>query len=225
MFKVTINNSTYEFPDRITIPQWKEIMRWDLEQPHNWGFILASALGCHPADLAQTSDAQLQLLIGILIEKLSQRTETAGKDLTQLTFGEWIDLDCYISSGVRTNIDAMLGILGQTEYSDEGLHKIEAYNNYRTYIYKQYSELFGLEWNEDEMVDTGEEPVDPQSVPEGWFSIIIGLSSDNLLNIDSVTGQPLIKTLNFMAHQKSRQIADNFKKYKQQKENELQRRR
>jgi len=228
MFQVTIDNTTYNFPNRIEIPLWKEIMKRDFEQPHQWALILSKALGCHPKELSEVSDKQLELLIGYLAGLIHQRKETSMKDLTKLTFGEWVDLDCWFAEGVRVSIDKMLTILGDTQYSDEGLYKIEAYGKYRSYIYRQYSELFGLNYDEeDQMILDSEdgEQVDPQSIPEGWFAIIIGLASDNLLNIDDVTEQPLLKTLNFMAHQKQKQVSENFKKYKQQKEYELQRNR
>ena len=75
------------------------------------------------------------------------------------------------------------------------------------------------------MEEPVEKQVGPKDIVNGWYSVIIGLASDNILNVDAVTEQPVLATLNFMAHQKQKQIAENFKKLKQQKEYELQRRR
>jgi hypothetical protein len=227
MFNITIDSKEYKFPERLTVLQWQRIMKLDIESPHMWPRVLATVFDIDHRDIMSASDKVLELGIGIVYSLLIKRTETTMKDLTQLTFGEWIDLDCWMVSDVRSNIEKMLDILGTTEFMDEALYKVDAYSKYRSYIYRQYAELFGLDYNEDDEIVTDEVKgqVESNSIIEGWFSIVISLASDNLLHIDAVTEQPLLKTFNFMAHQKQKQIAENFKKYKQQKEHELQRRR
>lgn len=226
MFNITVDDKEYKFPKRLTVDQWQRVMKYDISHQQNWVKILATLFNIHPRDLREASDFTIELGIGILASLLNKRKECSYKDFTQLSFGEWVDLDVWTNQGVTTKIDLMLTILGKTKWSDEALHKVEAWIAYRNYIYRQYSELFGLEYEEDEIVEDEErEPVKPESVAEGWFSIIIGLASDNLLNIDAVTEQPLLQTLNFMAHQKQKQIRENFNKLKQQREYELQRNR
>ena len=93
-------------------------------------------------------------------------------------------------------------------------------------MYRQYSELFGIEVDEDDeiIVDEDRTP-NPDAIANGWYTIIINLAGDNILNIDKITEQPIIPTLNFMAHQKAKVVAENFRQLKQQREYELQRRR
>jgi hypothetical protein len=119
----------------------------------------------------------------------------------------------------------MLNILGHTDRVDEGLYRLESFNNYRTWIYRQYAELFGLNIEDDEIVQDEEDLVQPKDIVSGWYQIICGLASDNLLWIDRVTEQPLLSTLNFMAYQKQKQISENFEKLKKKREYELQRNR
>lgn len=224
-FNITINEKEYQFPKRLTVDQWKGIMRYDIESQQNWPQIIASLFGVHPKDLKEASDFTIELGIGLLIGLLNERKESRHIDFTGLNFGQWVDLDIWITEGVHKNCDKMLKILGDTKWADEALYKIDAYNQWRTYIYRQYAELFGLNGETDETVETDEKEPVPQNPAEAWFSIIIGLASDNILYLDQVTDQPILKTLNFMAHQKNKAITENFKKYKKQKEYELHRNR
>ena len=227
MFNLNIDNQTYKFPDKLTVHQWQQVARYKLEDPTSWIRVLATLMDIHPNDLYNLSNKNLELAMGIVFTLLKDRKETAWKDPHTLTFGEWVDLDCWIAEGINNTLDKMLEILApDVETSAEALYVIESYITWRTYIYRQYAELFGINVEDDEIV---EEPVEngvgPKDIVNGWYSVIIGLASDNILNVEAVTEQPVISTLNFMAHQKQKQIAENFKKLKQQKEYELQRRR
>lgn len=226
-FNIHIDGRDHTFPTRLTVEQWMKIMKWDIDSKQNWPQIIATLFGVHPRDLKDASDFTIELGIGLLVGLLNERKESKYKNFGELTFGEWIDLDVWISEGVTKTMDKMLTILGDTEWSDEALHKIEAYTQWRTYIYRQYSELFGLDYETEdgEIVDEDEDTSPPLSPAESWWSIVIGLASDNILHVDAVTEQPLLKTFNFMAHQKNKAITENFKKYKKQKEYELQRNR
>ncbi len=226
MFAITIDDKVYKFPKRLTVDQWANILKYDLSQTQTWPKVVSGLMGLHPKDLTDISDAQLQIAIGIIFSMLEQQRETKWKDPNTLTFGEWIDLDVWITKGVGHNANEILGILGKTKWADEASYIIKSYITWRTWIYKQYAELFGLDVEGDEIIQEEDEgPQDPNAVVNGWYSIIISLASENILNIEKVTDQPLLGTLNFMAHQKQKQIAENFKQLKQQREYELQRRR
>lgn len=223
-FNITINNKEYKFPNRLTVDQWQSIMKYDIDARQNWVIIIATLFKVHPKDLREASDFTIELAIGLLVGLLNSRKECRMYAFTKLSFGEWVDLDVWITTGVQKHMSDILTILGDTNYSDEALFRIDAYTAYRAYIYRQYAELFGLDFEtEDGEIIDETEITEQQSPAESWFSIIIGLASDNLLQIDAVTEQPLLKTLNFMAHQKNKAITENFKKYKKQKEYELQR--
>jgi hypothetical protein len=227
MFNLNIDNRTIKFPDKLTVHQWQQVARYKLEDPTSWTRVLATLMDIHPNDLYNLSNKNLELAMGIVFTLLKDRKETPWKDPHTLTFGEWVDLDCWIAEGINNTLDKMLEILApDVETSAEALYVIESYITWRTYIYRQYAELFGINVEDDEIVEEPvEKQVGPKDIVNGWYSVIIGLASDNILNVEAVTEQPVISTLNFMAHQKQKQIAENFKKLKQQKEYELQRRR
>lgn len=227
MFNLNIDNQTYRFPEKLSVAQWQSVTRYKLEDPTSWTRVLATLMDIHPNDLYNLSNKNLELAMGIVFTLLKDRKETAWKDPHTLSFGEWVDLDCWIAEGINNTLDKMLSILApDVETSAEALYVIESYITWRTYIYRQYAELFGINVEDDEIVEEPvEKQVGPKDIVNGWYSVIIGLASDNILNVDAVTEQPVLATLNFMAHQKQKQIAENFKKLKQQKEYELQRRR
>jgi len=231
MFKLKVDDVEYAFPERLTVDQWTQILKYDLQQTSTWVGVVSKLMGLHPKDLTTMSNNQLQMCMGIIFAKLEERKEAPWINPSTLTFGEWVDLDVWITKGVGVHAKDILKILQlhKTElFADEAGYIIESYITWRSWIYKQYSELFGLNLDdEDNIIDDEEDtgPVDHDQVINGWYSIIIGLASENLLNIDKVTDQPVLATLNFMAHQKQKTIAENFNKLKQQREYELQRRR
>lgn len=226
MFKLNIDNVEYGFPERLSVTQWKGIMQWDLAHTSTWPKVISTLMGIHPKDLKDISDAQLELCMGVVYAKVSERKEIQWKDPNTLTFGEWVDLDVWIGKGSKNNIDDILRILGVTPHADEAMYILDAYINWRNFMYRQYSELFGIEVDEDDeiIVDEDRTP-NPDAIANGWYTIIINLAGDNILNIDKITEQPIIPTLNFMAHQKAKVVAENFRQLKQQREYELQRRR
>jgi hypothetical protein len=91
---------------------------------------------------------------------------------------------------------------------------------FRTYTYRQYAELFGLNEfaEEDDQIQK-----DKQASARAWYKIIVGLAQSNLLQLDAVTDQPLKKVLNFMALQKEQQMEENQRKLKERRHYDLQR--
>jgi hypothetical protein len=224
MIKITIDNKDYKIPKRLTVKQWMAATRYDIT-PSNYSKIIGSVFGLDWRDLRGQDDEMLQLMMGLIHPLLVESKECKVFDYNQLTFGQWVDLDIWISQGATLHLDKMLNILGHTDRVDEGLYRLESFNNYRTWIYRQYAELFGLNIEDDEIVQDEEDLVQPKDIVSGWYQIICGLASDNLLWIDRVTEQPLLSTLNFMAYQKQKQISENFEKLKKKREYELQRNR
>ncbi len=223
MFEIKIDNKTQKFPNRLTVDQWMKLAKWDIKEDRNWPRLIGELLNIDWRDLTEVPKGQQELLIGFLVSLMNQRRESKMFDLSQSTFGQWVDLDIWTAEGFDKSLKKSLTILGPTEWADEALWKVEKWIDYRTYIYRQYAELFGLSEDEDEWEQEDQAPKSHQDIIASWYAIICGLASENLLWIDSITEQPLLATLNFMAHQKRKQIAENFAKLKQQREYELQR--
>lgn len=216
MVKFTIQDKEYQIAERFTIQQWKDIVKWDFEHKPHWPRILSAATGAPLEYLEEVVEESLELGIVFIATVINQRRETKIKDFNTITFGEWIDLDIYLNYGADKHIDDILGMLSPyTKFADEALWVIEKYSNWRLFIYKQYSKLFGLdepsEGSEGQKTD----------IAKSWYEVIISLANEDLLNIDAVTEQPLKKALNFMAWKKAKMLEEQQRQLKQRRQNDL----
>ena len=225
MIKITVDDKDYKLPQRLTVDQWMLAAKYQPTKA-NYSKIIASVLGLDWRDLKDQTEDLLEVLMGIVQPLIWGRRECKVRDWSNLTFGEWVDLDCWITRGSQMHLKDMTPILQSSQWADETLYRLESFNSYRTWVYRQYAELFGLNIDpeDDSIIQDEVEDSDPMDIVNGWYQIICGLASENLLWIDRVTEQPLLATLNFMAYQKQKQVAENFNKLKQKREYELQRR-
>lgn len=232
MIKLTIDNKKYAIPTRLTVEQWKNLIKFDFSDYLQYPKIIASLTGAEPEKVAQcTEDSQI-LAVGFIINLMNQRREHMIRDFNELMFGEFVDLDVYVIMGVEKNLDTILRTLTKpdkqvTEWADEAMWLIDRYTQFRVYTYRQYAGLFGINKNgQQEFEDEDEEleAYDPKKVAKGWYKIIIDLADNDLQKIDYVTDQPLKKVLNFMSHRKEKQLEENFKIMQQKRAMESNRR-
>tara|TARA_R110000772_G_scaffold208496_1_gene319052 strand:- start:21 stop:677 length:657 start_codon:yes stop_codon:yes gene_type:complete len=204
--KVRVNEVHMSMPERVTISEWQMLMQWDVENPLHHPYIISNLMGINLEDLKAAEQASLDLFIGFIVGAINKRTPKEVPEFDKLTFGEFVDLDCYLSLGVEKYINEMMEILGvDTPWADEALQHIEQYIKWRSTIYKQYSQLFGLDGPK---VDKPAEDFDPKEVSRGWYNVIVELANDDILKIDQVTAEPLQKTLTFLQIKKEKQIAE-----------------
>ena len=216
MVKFTIAEKEYKIADRFTVSQWKEMMKWDFEHKPHWPRIIQAATGAPLEYLEEVMEESLELGIVFIATVINQRRETKIKDFNTITFGEWIDLDIYLNWGADKHIDEILELLSpKTTMADEALWVIEKYSNWRLFIYKQYSRLFGLDEPEGDSEGTRTD------IAKSWYNVIISLANEDLLNIDAVTEQPLRKAFNFMAWKKEKQLEEQQRQLKERRKNDL----
>ena len=223
--QININNKAYKFPAHLTMEQWCHIVdNYDFEDISEYVQII-NYLTDAPVELLEKSESgTLELAMAFVIRMLNYRVPTNMINFEELTFGQFIDLDIYLNMGVTKHYGEILEILQvKKEGAEFCMYAIETYNNYRIYIYRQYKKLFEIEDSAFESESEGS--VDPLSVARNWYQIIVSLANEDLLKIDEVTDQPLKKALNFMAYQKEKQLEENLKRLKQQREYDLSRRR
>ena len=216
MVKFSINDKQYEITERFSVIQWQEIIKWDFEHKPHWPRIIAAATGAPLEYLVNVAEESLELGIVFIASVINARTETTIKDFNTITFGEWIDLDIYLNYGADKHIQDILGILSpETTWADEALWVIEKYSEWRLFIYKQYTRLFGLDEPQD---DTDHIKTD---IAKSWYNVIISLANEDLLNIDAVTEQPLRKAFNFMAWKKEKQLEEQQRILKERRKNDV----
>tara|TARA_R110000751_G_scaffold278244_1_gene379972 strand:- start:19 stop:675 length:657 start_codon:yes stop_codon:yes gene_type:complete len=204
--KVRVNEVHMEMPERVTIEEWQMLMQWDVQNPLHHPYIINNLMGINLEDLKAAEQASLDLFIGFIVGAINKRTPKELPEFDKLTFGEFVDLDCFLSLGTEKYINEMMEILGvDTPWADEALQHIEQYIKWRGTIYKQYSQLFGLDGPK---VDKPADEFDPKEVSRGWYNVIVELANDDILKIDQVTAEPLQKTLTFLQIKKEKQIAE-----------------
>lgn len=222
---ININDKAYGFPSRLTMEQWCHIVdNYDFEDPSQYAQLIHYLTEAPIELLEKAEQGTLELAMAFVIRMLNYRVPTNMKNFEELTFGQFIDLDIYLNMGTTKHYKEILEILDvKKEGAEFCMYAIESYNNYRIYIYRQYKKLFEIEDSAFE-AETNEK-VDPLNLARNWYHIIVSLANQDLLKIDEVTEQPLKKALNFMAYQKEKQIEENLKILKQQREYDLSRRR
>ncbi len=227
MIKLKINNEEWVVPERFSVQQWMDLMKWDFKEVLNHPRIVHIATGVPIEKLLLADSEAIVLAMSLIVNALELRTpcEKGIKNFEDLKFGEWVDLDVYVALGVDKHLDKCMSILGKyVKNADEALWIIEKYANWRTSVYRSYSVLFGLNEPKD-VEDEKAEVQDKMSVARSWYDIIVSLSNEDILNIDRVVEQPYKKVFNFMARQKQKQLEDNAKKLQQRRQHDLSRNR
>lgn len=224
MVKMMVNDQEYVIPEVLTVEQWCSIIRWDFTEPKHWVNIIATLTGA-PRNLLLAGEREtLEMGVIFISTSINRRTEVPLRDFNTITFGEWVDLDVYMSVGADKHLKDMMNILyPECKDASEALWVIDKYVEFRTHILRQYKELFGIEEYDFE----GDEPedIDGMTVARNWYRIIVDLAKDDVLKLDEVTEQPLKKILNFMALQKDKALEEQRRLKQQQKQYDLQRNR
>ena len=209
--ELIIDKVKYSYPERLTIEQWQWVMQYDFQLPTNWPTLIAYLTGAPKSMLERGSQDALELGAAIIVQLCNARQPIRIKPVTDLNFGEFIDMDTWAAMGIKDHLKDMAQMLCETKWADEALWAVEQWVQYRTHIFRQYAELFGLYEGEEEDEPVAPQKVDRLQVARNWYKVIVDLANDDLLKLDAVTEEPLIKTLNFMALRKQKQLEENMK--------------
>ena len=205
--RVNINKTKWEIPQRVTIEEWQSLQQWEFTNQAHWPWIISTISNFDAKEFDNADPESMQLFIGFLVSACNKRTLKVQPDFNELKFGQFVDLDCFLALGVEKNITQILEVLGvDTPWADEALAVIDQYVKWRATIYKQYSQLFGLN---DQKADLPNDDVyKPNEVARGWYMVIMELCDHNILRMDRVTEEPLQKTLTFLQIQKELKIKE-----------------
>ena len=217
MVTVKVNDERIKIPERFRLEEWTKLQQWDFDNPKHWPIIIETVTGLDRNLISDAEEESLILFMGFIISAMNKRQATSMKNLHDLNFGQFIDLDCFISLGIDKYMDKMLEILEvETPWATEALWAIEQFIMFRQSVYRKYKDLFGLE-DTDFDADADLEPVDPMAVSRGWYALIVDLANNDLLRLDRVTEEPLEKTLTFLQLKKEKALkeAQEMRKTKQ----------
>ena len=217
MIEMQISQQAYKIPEELTIQQWSALIKWEFTEPNNWPRILHILTGHPLAELKKGKYEGLELAIIFLSRVMLQRKEVPMTDPKLLTFGQWVDVEVYLSLGPDKHLQDCMDILapGRTLMASEALWVLDRYTEFRTWLMRQYEGLF----ESDAM--PSDEPVDPMQAARTWYRIIVDLAGNDILKLDAVTDQPLQKTLNFLSLQKENRLAEEKRQREQKIKNDL----
>lgn len=224
MVKININSKQYAIPQRLTIDHYNTLLQFDWEDPKYYPMIVSQLVDAPLSILSKAEPNSLALGIVFAVKAMNARKETQMLNLDEITFGQFIDLDVYLTLGIDKHFRDIAAILcPKAKFSDEVMWAIEKYVAFRTYIYRQYKVLFGL--TDNDLYDAEPDEIKKTQIAKSWYTIIVNIAKEDILAIDKVTEQPLKKALNFMALQKEKAVEENLRKQKLQREYDLQRNR
>ena len=205
---VNINNKKWAVPTRVTIEEWQGLQQWEFSNQAHWPWIVQSISDYTAQEFDNADPDSMQLFIGFIIAASNKRTLKVQPDFNALNFGQFVDLDCYLSLGTEKNIQEILRVLGvDTPWADEALAVVDQYIKWRATIYKQYADLFGLNTT-DGLPNDDETMYDPKEVSRGWYLVICELTNWDVLKMDEVTEQPLHKILTYLQIKKEKETKE-----------------
>ena len=225
MVTININNKKYEIPERLTIAQYQKAIQFDWEDPKYYPMIVSQLIDAPLYLLNKAPQESMVLAIALVVQAMNQRTKVDTLELDKIRFGEFIDLDVYLTLGIEQHFEDIAKILcPKAKWADEVMWAIDRFASFRTHTYRQYKILFGLTDSDLESTEIDDrEPKDKLASARGWYRIIVSLAGEDILKMDAVTEQPLTAALNFMALQKEKIMEENEQKLKQKRQYDLSR--
>jgi len=220
MFKLVIGNKEYEVPHYLQISKYQKMMQWNMIRSEDWPEIIHIVMGVPRDQISLIPEETLELAMSVIMALFSPsmvvRKHIDGHkliDFTQISLGQWIDLEYAISLGVDRNIVDIVKILYSVsdpsewplEYVYGAVHK---FLNWRVKIYESYKVLFDQPDSEDL-----KEVKNPRPVAKVWYDIVMVLAEGRFLDIDKVTDRKVIECFNWLAWNKDQQ-----RKLQQQKQ-------
>lgn len=221
MIKLVVNKKPVNLHEVLTIEQWQAIAQWDLDVPETWINIIATATGHDIDPLRLMSFEERRLAVTAITQSLMVRKSVPLPQFESITFGQFVDVEYYLSQGLQKAIDNIVERLEiEANNAPEALWAVEQYIKWRTNLYKRYGALFNSE-DIDEVDPAETKKWTPEHIAKSWYRIMVDLCNDNLLDMDLLTDKSVIAVLNFMAVRKEKQ-QEELKRLKKQ-QNELQR--
>lgn len=215
--KININDKQFGIPDRLTVDQYHKAIQFDWADPKYYPMIISQLTGAPLPVMIEADDEILHLGMGFVVKSMNDRKECEMLDLEGITFGQWVDLDVYLTGGLDTNFKSIIDILTpKAKWADEAMWAIDQYAAYRMYTYRQYAVLFGLD-DRKLLEDQMDVPQDKLAVARSWYKIIADISNMDVLRMDDITEQPLKKILNFMALKKEYEREEAERRLKEQR--------
>lgn len=215
----TIGTETYRVPDYISIETFQKAVVWNIEDLKNLKPFVATIIGCPMYHLDKLDEEVLAFITGTCLSKMNmqqsdllltiedQETYYNLMDFDEMTFGQFIDIDTYISKGAALNLSKIVSVLygvNERECLQWNVEKVwaalQAVAQWRISIYKEYDEFFELEDNED----VGEVEESEPNIQLMWWESTMALANEDFLKVHQVVERPLREAMNFLTWKKAK---------------------
>jgi len=208
----TIVDKKYKVPDVVTCSQFEKAMAWNIENDNELKPFVSQLIDVPLADLNRLDDEVFGIICGICISRISQtdgepHQEIEGHsllDFSQLTFGNLIDIDTYMTHSVTQNVSRLASIIYNCEEqvaADWPINTvwpaIVSLSHWRNAVYKEYDEFFELSTADAEQ-DGGSVNIELM-----WYQTCLVLADYEFLKIHKVVQRPYKEALNFLTWKKS----------------------
>ena len=226
-----IDGKEYSVPEFIDVQTFERAIVWDLEDLKNLKPFVATIVDCPLNILNRLDDEVLAFITGVCLQRIQvQESELekniAGyelKDFESLTFGNFIDLDTFISQSAGENLSKIAALLYDTTEAITSrwdvrwcFGALRAISEWRMGVYTQYEEFFEMDKS-----GNSEEAEGDANIPLMWYNAIMALADEDFLKIHQVVERPYREALNYLTWRKAKAQREKLEQLK--RKNDLQR--
>jgi hypothetical protein len=206
MITVNLVDKKIPFPENLSIEQYKKIVKYDFSNVDEWRAIICSCLNVDENEMDNADDELIIILIGYVVALIEKRTEVKLNNFNDFTFGEFIDLEVYLSLGFFYHHEEMTKILATEQTNDAHaiMFVIEKYIEWRTFIYRQYNQLFSVEDVDENLIN--EINNNKMATAKSWYSTIVKIANEDITKIKEIEEMNFKQVLNFMAYKKEQRL-------------------
>ena len=109
--KININEKQYKIPDRLTVDQYHKAIQFDWSDTKYYPMIVAQLTGAPIKQLMLADEEAMTLAIAFIVKAMNDRNQCQIIDLDTMTFGQFVDLDVYVTGGLEQNFKAIIDII------------------------------------------------------------------------------------------------------------------
>jgi hypothetical protein len=218
MYTLVIKENEYKVPDYLTIDKWSEVNKYDIRMKFTWDRVISIIMDIPQDDvelIPENTKELIMLMVTTLLNPLlliHHKEVGGGKyiDLNSVTLGKFIDIELQIADGVQKNLKTIVELLYETKIDNDisikkVLGGVNHYLKWRDSIFTGYKNLFLIN-NDDGYADSDDfYKTTVEDIKHSWFEIIMLLANEDILKMDEVTSQSVIKSFNWLAWHKDKQ--------------------
>jgi len=214
--KFTVGSNEYTMPDYISLELFERAMAWDLQDEKNVVPFVATIFECPLVDVKKLDEEVFGFIAGVSIERMTLegreiQEEIEGHKLLnfeELTFGQWVDIDTFMASGITDNVVQLASIIYNVEPTVcakwdirlAGPALVEL-SKWRKMVYTDHDEFFELGDDKPEGDSVKSNDV---NIAYMWYEAIMVLADEDFLKIHQVVERPYKEALNYLTWKKSK---------------------